>query len=123
MEQTEAEKLAEEIVGLDERVFSAGIISNTGETLGGYVRQAFRSKYPVDKEGWAAVDFAQALIIGSAKRTDRLLSEMEAIVFIRKELKQILIWDQNRGVIAAAAFDRSISGTDLSKKIRSLLSL
>ena len=123
LDQAEAEKLAEKIVGLDEGIFTCGIISNSGESLGGYVRPSHRSRYPLDKEGWASVDFKQAMVFGSAKGTNQMLSEIEAIVFIRKKSKQILIWDQERGIIATALFDKSMNGTDLGKKIRTMLGL
>ena len=90
LNQVEAKKLAEKIVGLEEGIFTAGIISNTGEGLGGYVGPSYRSKYPVDKAAWATVDFKQALVFGCAKGTNQMLSEIEAIVFIRKKSKQLL---------------------------------
>jgi hypothetical protein len=123
LDRAEADKLAEQIVRLDERIFSAGIISNSGVGLGNYVREAYRSKYPRDREAWASVDFKQAMIFGSAKGTNRMLSELESIVFIRKDCKQILVWDDNKAVIAAAVLDKSINGTELSNKIRKLLGL
>jgi hypothetical protein len=119
----EAEELSKEIVDLNEGIFSAGIISNTGESLGGYVRPAYRSRYPVDKAGWATVDFKQAMVFGSAKGTSELLSEIEAIIFIRKELKQILIWHNRKGVIITAIFDKSMNETVLCNKIRATLGL
>jgi hypothetical protein len=123
LDQADAEKLAQKIVSLDKGIFTAGIISNSGETLGGYVRPSHRSRFPLDKAGWATVDFKQAMVFGSAKGTNQMLSEIEAIVFIRKESKQILIWDQERGIIVAAIFDKSINGSDLGKKIRAMLGL
>lgn len=123
MLQSEAEKLAEKIVGLDEAIFTAGVISNTGETLGGFVRRAYRSKYPVNKAGWASVDFKQAMVYGSARGTNSMLSDIEAILFVRMDSKQILIWDQERGIIVTALFKKSINGTDISEKIRELLGL
>jgi hypothetical protein len=113
LDQVQAEKLAEKLVGLDEGIFTAGLISNTGETLGGYVRPSYRSKFPTDKSGWATVDFKQAMIFGSAKGTSQMLSEIEAIVFIRKTSKQILIWDPERSIIVAVLFDKSLDSGKL----------
>jgi hypothetical protein len=123
MNQAEAEKIAEKIVALDDGILTAGIISNTGETLGGYVKPSYRSKFPSSKSGWASVDFKQAMIFGSAKGTNQMLSEIEAIVFIRKNAKQILIWDQYRSVIVTVLFSKALNGSDLSTKIRKLLGL
>jgi hypothetical protein len=123
LDQAEAEKMAEKIVGLDQRIYTAGIISNTGETLGGYVRPSYRSKFPSSKTGWATVDFKQAMVFGSAKGTNEMLSEIEAIVFIRKNAKQILIWDQHRSIIVAVLFDKSLHSSEFSDKIRKMLGL
>jgi hypothetical protein len=123
LNQAEAEKISERIVSLDEGIFTSGIISHTGESLGGYVRPSYRSKFPPSKNGWATVDFKQAMVFGSAKGTDQMLSEIEAIVFIRKNAKQILIWDQDRSVIVAVLFAKSLNGTELSYKIRAMLGL
>jgi hypothetical protein len=123
MLQAEAEKLAEKIVGLDEAIFTAGVISNTGETLGGFVRRAYRSKYPVDKARWASVDFKQALVFGSARGTNAMLSDIEAILFVRVDSKQILVWDQEKGIIVTALFKKSLNDTDIIERIRKLLGI
>jgi hypothetical protein len=123
LNQAEAEKLAEEIVNLDEGIFGVGILSNTGEAVGGYVRSRYRKRYSPDRLVWSEVAFKEALICGSAKETSKMLSGIESIVFIRRESKGMLILVQDRAIIVGIVFDKSMNGTDLSNKIRTFLGL
>jgi hypothetical protein len=73
LDELEASNLAEKIVNLDTSILSVGIVSNTGQAIGGYTRSDFRKRFPSEdhwKSGvftklWTAEAFRAATIFGS----------------------------------------------------------
>jgi hypothetical protein len=121
LDRAQAELLARKVVDSDEHVFSCGVISYKGESLGSYVRPSQRSKYPAGKEAWANVDFANALVLGAASKMSRLLSEIESVVYIRQESIQMLVGLPAEELIVATMLAKSVDALEMSDKLRRLL--
>ncbi len=123
MNAVEAEKLAEDLSNLEKGIFGAIISTNTGEVLGDYIKPEYRSKLSANKEDWAGIGFKGAMILGSAVAATRMLSDLESVIFIRRELKGMLILIPDENVIASILFQRSINGSNLTTKVRKFLGM
>lgn len=123
MNSIEADKLAEDLSNIDKGIFGAIISTNTGQVLGDYIKPEYRSKFSSNKEDWAGIGFKGAMILGSAVAATRMLSEIESVIFIRRELKGMLILIQDENVIASIFFDRSINDADLTTRVRKFLGM
>jgi hypothetical protein len=119
----QAEKLAEDLSNLEKGIFGAILSSNTGQVLGSYIKPEYRSKFSANKEEWAGIGFKGALILGSAVAATRMLSDLQSVIFIRSELKGMLILIPDQNVIASIIFERSLNGSDLTTKVRKFLGM
>lgn len=123
MEQSEAEKLAEKILALEDKVILAGVVDERGDVIGGKVNEAYKSRFSDDKKDWELIGSRAAVIMGAVRASDGVLSDIESIVSIRKDSKQLLTWIPDKRVIVAAILPRSVDGGIVSEKIRRLFGL
>lgn len=123
MEELEAEKFAEKILALDDKVILAGVVDERGDVIGGKVNEAYKSRFSDDKKDWELIGSRAAVIMGAVRASDGVLSDIESIVSIRKDSKQLLSWIPDKRVIVAAILPRSVDSGSMSEKIRHLFGL
>jgi hypothetical protein len=128
MDGVEAANLAEKIVAIDESIYSVGIVSNSGQPLGGYTRPSFRNQNPNESKWdsgsftkvWGTEAFRVAMIFGSASTGEKLLSRLELVVLVREKLKVILFTLIPRyPVIVGLVANKKTNDIELVEKIRS----
>ena len=123
MNELEAQKIAEKILALDDRVIVAGVIDQKGDVIGGKLNESQKSSFSNDKKDWEEIGSRAAVIMGTVRASDKTLSDIESIVFIRKSSKQLLTWIPEKQITVAAIFPKSIDGWILSQKIRHMFGL
>jgi hypothetical protein len=122
----ESVELATSIADLDPSILSVGIVSNTGEALGAFTREAFRRlnigeehwKNGAFREMWGVQAFRSAMIFGSARTEEKLLSPLESVILVRKKFNiMLLTLLPFKPLIVGVIFQKNSDGQILSRKI------
>ena len=109
LDEKEARELVEKILGLDASIMSAAILSNTGVRLSHGFREDYKSKYSNNENDWSGPAFRAAMELASTKVDDKLLSQTESLIIIRKDLKQLLTYIQPKAIIVAVLIRQNLS--------------
>lgn len=122
----ETVELATTVADLDPSILSVGIVSNTGEALGGFTREAFRNLNPEEdrwkngtfRDMWGVQAFRSAMIFASARTEEKLLSPLESVILVRKKFNILLLTLLPvKPLIVGVIFEKNCDGQVLSRKI------
>ncbi|MHB8566259.1 MAG: hypothetical protein ACYC7D_00080 [Nitrososphaerales archaeon] len=111
-------ELADKVKSIDQMIYGLSIIDKMGQLLAFSPESHYTSKTDSEKQNWAITAQRMALLFSMATEHDKTLTPLEAIVLIRKEVKEVAVPIPGLDIIVVALVPQSINGAVVSSKIR-----
>ena len=117
-DKAESQRMAQEMLNLDDAVVSVGVVNHLGFLMACVVREQYARRISFSNEEWEESAQRAATIMAAVKGEDKVHSQIESIVLVRKEFKSLIMWIPHYATILKVILVRSADAAQVTDKIR-----